>query len=130
MSLGLLYNYFNSKDERQKMRDESQAPRNNRELAVRNQFFTPRYVVEFLVDNTLAGIDHQDHHIGILDGLQALHDAVLLDGLADPRAPPGAEADPRRRERARIIAAEIAGAGPFRPLEAILERCRAALARA
>ena len=32
----------------------SQAPRNSRELAVRNQFFTPRYVVEFLVDNTLG----------------------------------------------------------------------------
>lgn len=41
-----------------------------------------------------------------------------------------AEADPRRRERARIIAAEIAVAGPFRPLERILERCRAALGRA
>lgn len=36
------------------MRDESQAPRNSRELAVRNQFFTPRYVVEFLTDNTLG----------------------------------------------------------------------------
>ena len=36
------------------MRDASQAPRNSRELAVRNQFFTPRYVVEFLVDNTLG----------------------------------------------------------------------------
>ncbi|MGE0116273.1 MAG: SAM-dependent methyltransferase, partial [Steroidobacteraceae bacterium] len=35
-------------------RDASQAPRNSRELAVRNQFFTPRYVVEFLVDNTLG----------------------------------------------------------------------------
>jgi hypothetical protein len=32
------------------------APRNSRELAVRNQFFTPRYVVEFLTDNTLARI--------------------------------------------------------------------------
>ena len=31
-----------------------QAPRNSRELAVRNQFFTPRYVVEFLADNTLG----------------------------------------------------------------------------
>lgn len=40
------------------------------------------------------------------------------------------EANPRRRERARIIADEIAGAGPFRALEQILERCRAALARA
>ena len=38
------------------MREESQAPRNSRELAVRNQFFTPRYVVEFLVDNTLGRI--------------------------------------------------------------------------
>ena len=36
------------------MRDESQAPRNSREVAVRNQFFTPRYVVQFLVDNTLG----------------------------------------------------------------------------
>jgi hypothetical protein len=33
-----------------------QAPRNSRELAVRNQFFTPRYVVEFLTDNTLGRI--------------------------------------------------------------------------
>jgi hypothetical protein len=45
-----------AKEERRKMRDESQAPRNSRELAVRNQFFTPRYVVQFLVDNTLGRI--------------------------------------------------------------------------
>ena len=38
------------------MREESQAPRNSRELAVRNQFFTPRYVVQFLADNTLGRI--------------------------------------------------------------------------
>src|SRR5262249_55345155 len=37
-------------------RKKSPAPRNSRELAVRNQFFTPRYVVEFLVDNTLGRI--------------------------------------------------------------------------
>src|SRR5262249_53071206 len=43
-------------DERKKMREESQAPRNSRELAVRNQFFTPRYVVQFLTDNTLGRI--------------------------------------------------------------------------
>lgn len=53
-TVGWFYQFFNSKDERQQMRDESQAPRNSRELAVRNQFFTPRYVVEFLVDNTLG----------------------------------------------------------------------------
>ena len=53
-TIGWVYQYFNSSDERKQMRDESQAPRNSRELAVRNQFFTPRYVVRFLVDNTLG----------------------------------------------------------------------------
>ena len=55
-AIGWVYQYFNSGEERKKMRDESQAPRNSRELAVRNQFFTPRYVVEFLTDNTLGRI--------------------------------------------------------------------------
>ncbi len=53
-TIGWFYQFFNSKEERQQMRDESQFPRNSRELAVRNQFFTPRYVVQFLVDNTLG----------------------------------------------------------------------------
>ena len=53
-TIGWTYQYFNSKKERKAMRDASQAPRSSRELAVRNQFFTPRYVVEFLVDNTLG----------------------------------------------------------------------------
>lgn len=55
-TIGWIYQYFNSQEERKKMRDASQAPRNSRELAVRNQFFTPRYVVEFLTDNTLGRI--------------------------------------------------------------------------
>ena len=53
-TIGWIFQYFNSKEERKRMRDESQAPRDSRELAVRNQFFTPRYVVEFLVDNSLG----------------------------------------------------------------------------
>lgn len=53
-TVGWIYQYFNSTEERRRMRKESGAPRNSRELAVRNQFFTPRYVVEFLVDNALA----------------------------------------------------------------------------
>jgi len=53
-TLGWVYQFFNSPEERRQMRDASPAPRNNRELAVRNQFFTPRYVVQFLVDNTLG----------------------------------------------------------------------------
>jgi hypothetical protein len=55
-TIGWVYQFFNGQDERKKMREESQAPRNSRELAVRNQFFTPRYVVEFLTDNTLGRI--------------------------------------------------------------------------
>ena len=55
-TIGWVYQYFNSDDERKQMRAESQAPRNSRELAVRNQFFTPRYVVQFLTDNTLGRI--------------------------------------------------------------------------
>lgn len=55
-TIGWIYQYFNSAEERRQMRKESSAPRNSRELAVRNQFFTPRYVVEFLTDNTLGRI--------------------------------------------------------------------------
>lgn len=55
-TIGWVYQYFNSQEERRTMRDESQAPRNSCELAVRNQFFTPRYVVELLTDNTLGRI--------------------------------------------------------------------------
>jgi hypothetical protein len=53
-ALGWTYQFFNSGDERRAMRDASVSPRNSRELAVRNQFFTPRYVVDFLVHNTLG----------------------------------------------------------------------------
>jgi len=55
-TIGWVYQYYNDPEERKKMRKESSAPRNSRELAVRNQFFTPRYVVEFLTDNTLGRI--------------------------------------------------------------------------
>jgi hypothetical protein len=53
-TIGWIYQYFNSKEERKAMRKASKAPRDSRELAVRNQFFTPRYVVEYLVDNSLG----------------------------------------------------------------------------
>lgn len=61
-TIGWIYQYYNDAEERRKMRDESQAPRNSRELAVRNQFFTPRYVVEFLTDNTLGRLWYEMRH--------------------------------------------------------------------
>ncbi|OBH94308.1 BREX-1 system adenine-specific DNA-methyltransferase PglX [Mycobacterium sp. E2733] len=53
-TLGWTYQFFNSADERRVMREQSASPRTSRELAVRNQFFTPRYVVDFLVQNGLG----------------------------------------------------------------------------
>ncbi len=55
-TIGWVYQYFTPKGLRERARKESQAPRNSYELAFRNQFFTPRYVVEFLTDNTLGRI--------------------------------------------------------------------------
>jgi len=55
-TIGWIYQYYNSREEISEMREASDAPRNSRELAVRNQFFTPRYVVQFLTDNSLGRI--------------------------------------------------------------------------
>lgn len=53
-TIGWVYQYFTPKELRDKARKESAAPRNADELAFRNQFYTPRYVVEFLTENTLG----------------------------------------------------------------------------
>lgn len=55
-TIGWVYQYFTPKELRDQARKESLIPRNSYELAFRNQFFTPRYVVEFLTDNTLGRI--------------------------------------------------------------------------
>ena len=52
-TIGWIYQYFNDPKERKKLREKG-APTDSYELAVRNQFFTPRYVVRFLVDNSLG----------------------------------------------------------------------------
>lgn len=53
-TIGWFYQYFTPKEIREQARAESSAPRNSWELAFRNQFYTPRYVVQFLADNTLG----------------------------------------------------------------------------
>ena len=56
-TVGWSYQFFNSKDEIRAMRKAGKSgPRDSREMAVRNQFFTPHYVVQFLVDNTLGRV--------------------------------------------------------------------------
>src|SRR6266702_6899005 len=60
-TIGWVYQYFTPKELRDQARKESQAPRNSYELAFRNQFYTPRYVVQFLTDNTLGRIWYEMH---------------------------------------------------------------------
>ncbi|GLS17294.1 hypothetical protein GCM10007874_03090 [Labrys miyagiensis] len=90
-TIGWVYQFFNSGDERKKMRDDSPAPRNSRELAVRNQFFTPRYVVQFLVDNTLGHLWLEMHGektrlTGICEYLvRSADDSIHARPRKDPR---------------------------------------------
>jgi hypothetical protein len=88
-TIGWIYQYFNGNEERKTMRDSSQAPRNSRELAVRNQFFTPRYVVEFLVDNTLGRLWF--NWTGGLTGLRDRCEYLMVN--------PGDASEPARRLR-------------------------------
>lgn len=88
-TIGWIYQYYNSREEISAMREASGAPRNSRELAVRNQFFTPRYVVQFLTDNSLG-----QHWYEMTRGETALPDfceymvkhkqVVFLDEGVDP----------------------------------------------
>lgn len=53
-TIGWIYQYYNSIEERRAVREASNKPRNSREMAIRNQFFTPEYIVRFLTDNALG----------------------------------------------------------------------------
>ena len=93
-TIGWVYQYFNGDEERTQMRAESQAPRNSRELAVRNQFFTPRYVVQFLTDNTLGRTWYEmmqgDTQLAHLDYLVRRPNEVFL---AEGESAPESETD-------------------------------------
>jgi SAM-dependent methyltransferase len=84
-TLGWSYQFFNTSDERRLMREGAAAPRTSRELAVRNQFFTPRYVVDFLVQNTLG------RRLIENDPTSALLGELPL--LVDPPTTPGSPLD-------------------------------------
>jgi hypothetical protein len=83
-ALGWAYQFFNTADERREMR-EAQAPRNSWELGVRNQFFTPRYVVDFLTQNTIGRrLIESDPESSLLNELPM---------LVDPPSEPGSRLD-------------------------------------
>jgi hypothetical protein len=58
-TIGWVYQYFTPTELREEARKASGAPRNSYELAFRNQFYTPRYVVCFLAENTLGRLWYQ-----------------------------------------------------------------------
>src|SRR5581483_1805935 len=102
-TIGWVYQYFNDDEDRRRARyDEHgkpKAPGNSYELAVRNQFFTPRYVVQFLTDNTLGRIwyEMRGGRTALTDRCEFLvrrSDEVFLgeegDGFLDPTEPDGA----------------------------------------
>lgn len=79
--LGWCCQFFNTSAERGAMRDASPAPRDSRELAVRNQFFTPRYVVDFLVQNSLGRrLLDADPSSPLIDDLPLLIDPPTENG--------------------------------------------------
>lgn len=96
-TIGWVYQYFTPKELRDQVRKESAAPRNSYELAFRNQFFTPRYVVEFLTDNTLGRIWYEMRRgdTKLKDQCQYMvrrpNDVFLAEGDSPPEPPPNQE---------------------------------------
>jgi hypothetical protein len=99
-ALGWAYQYFVSAEERRAARGEA-APRDSQELAVRNQWFTPRYVVDFLVQNTLGR-----------RLLEADPDRALLEHLQMLVDPPRQRGAPLDLEGVRVLDPAV-GSGHF-----------------
>lgn len=83
-TFGWTYQFFNSDEERGEMRRLHPQPADSWELAVRNQFFTPDYVVDFLVHNSLGRrlVEAGVHEL-----------AEELDYMVDPPTEPGEPLD-------------------------------------
>ena len=88
--LGWAYQFFNTAADRQKARYRAdgspKAPETSWDLAVRNQFFTPAYVVDFLVQNSLG------RRLMDADPASPLIEDLPL--LVDPPTEPGSPTDP------------------------------------
>lgn len=92
-TIGWVYQYFNTDEDRERAHTRT-APRDQHELAVRNQFFTPRYVVEFLTDNTLGRMwwEMQEGGTRLTDDCRFLYQEPRAILLTDPGWPSAREA--------------------------------------
>lgn len=85
--LGWAYQFFNTAADRRKARYRAdgspKAPETSWDLAVRNQFFTPAYVVDFLVQNSLGRrLMDADPESPLIEDLP-----LLVDPPTEPGAP-------------------------------------------
>ena len=107
-TIGWVYQYFTPKELRDQARKESQAPRNSYELAFRNQFFTPRYVVEFLTDNTLGRIwyEMRKGNTRLKDECRFMvrrpHEVFLEEGEQPPKDVAESRDDPSQEELLKL----------------------------
>ena len=107
-TIGWVYQYFTPKELRDQARKESHAPRNSYELAFRNQFFTPRYVVEFLTDNTLGRIWYEMRrgHTRLKDECRYLvrrpNEVFLKEGEQPPKDAAEGRDDPSQEELLKL----------------------------
>lgn len=88
-TLGWVYQYFTPEELRRRIRHESSQPRDTYELAIRNQFYTPHYVVRFMVENTLGRIWWE------MNPETSLKQREYLVHELDERPPDRAAVDPR-----------------------------------
>jgi hypothetical protein len=115
-TIGWVYQYFTPKEQREKARSESRSPRNSYELAFRNQFFTPRYVVEFLTDNTLSRIwyEMRKGDTKLKDQCRSMlrrtSEVFLADGQKQPK-PTSANRDSLSQEEPLALPVYV----PYRP---------------
>lgn len=98
-AFGWTYQFFKTSEEDE--RTGVPAPRTSQELALRNQFFTPRYVVDFLVHNSLGR--------RLLD---ADPSSALAEHLTMLVAPPTAQGAPLELDEVRVLDPAV-GSGHF-----------------
>ncbi len=55
-TIGWVYQYFNSQEERESAKRARRVPETGREISLRSQYFTPDHIVRLLLDNTLGRI--------------------------------------------------------------------------
>lgn len=91
-AIGWVYQYYTPKELREQARKDSSLPRNSWEMAFRNQFYTPHYVVRFLTDNALGRI-----------WLEMKPDTALRDQCSMLVIRPGESTEPRPKKDPRDI---------------------------